>query len=77
MAVAHRIIIRLLDEYVAWPTVEEQREIARAWELEKVLRCANRTLFIQSYLKRLLCVNLFLFLDSAILFDVRFTLRVY
>ncbi|CAN0559177.1 unnamed protein product, partial [Laminaria digitata] len=33
MAVAHRIIFRLANEYVTWPTVEEQGEIAQAWEL--------------------------------------------
>lgn len=38
MEVAHRVIFKLSREYVPWPTVEEQAEIARVWELEKNLR---------------------------------------
>ncbi|CAM9948841.1 unnamed protein product, partial [Laminaria digitata] len=38
MEVAHRVIFTLSREYVPWPTVEEQAEIARVWELEKNLR---------------------------------------
>ena len=40
IAVAHRIICRLTNEYVSWPTVEEQGEISQATDLEKYMRYA-------------------------------------